>query len=177
VKQIGLNLAALALSKPVQHYIRVQRDRLQLRSIPLSNIDKPVLSAYFSADDLKRTRIVISDPLPIPEAPLTGVIRHLGFNFPSVAATAAITFDHVIACRERPNISLLFHELVHTVQYRLVGVPAFARQYVKGFLATKSYRDIPLERCAFALQFRFETQTEPFHAESEIAKWLAPDYL
>lgn len=120
---------------------------------------------------------MISDPLPIPDPPLTGVIRHLGFDFPSVAATAAITFDHVIACRERPTVSLLFHELVHTVQYRLLGIPAFARWYVKGFLATKSYRDIPLERCAFHLQFQFETQAEPFETEAEVAKWLELDCL
>lgn len=64
---------------------------------------------------------------------------------------------------------MLFHELVHTVQYRLLGVPAFARRYVKGFLATKRYRDIPLERCALHLQFQFETKAEPFQVEAEVA--------
>lgn len=172
MQQTALNLMALALSKPVQHYIRAQRNRLLPRSAPLQDIDKAKLSSYFSERDLKRARIVISDPLPVPDPPLAGVIRRFGFDFPGVAGTAAITFDNVIACRERPAISLLFHELVHTVQYRLLGVPIFARRYVRGFLATKRYRDIPLERCAFDLQFQFETQAEPFQAEPEIAKWL-----
>ncbi len=172
-----INVAALALSIPVQHYIRVQRNRLISHSVLLQGVEKIQLSPYFSADDIERARIVISDPLPVPDPPFAGVVRRLGFDFLSTATTAAITFDNVIACRKRPAISLLFHELVHTVQYRLLGVPAFARQYVRGFLATKRYRDIPLERCAFDLQFRFETQAEPFQVESEVAKWLAPDYF
>lgn len=175
MEETALNLAALALSKPVQHYIRVQRNRLLPCSVPLPDIEKVKLSTYFSGKDLERARIVISDPLPIPNPPLASLIRHFGFNFASVATTAAITFDNVIACRERPTISLLFHELVHTVQYRLLGVPAFARRYVGGFLATKSYRDIPLEHCAFHLQSQFDTQAEPFDAEAEIAKWLQRD--
>lgn len=173
----ALNTAALVLSKPVQHYIRVQRDQLLRRSAPLQDLEKAKLAPYFSRDDLERARIVISDPLPIPEPPLTSVIRHFGFDFLSTATTAAITFDAVIACRECPTISLLFHELVHTVQYRLLGVPVFARQYVSGFLATKRYRDIPLERCAFDLQSRFETQVDAFDVEAEIAKWLEQNRL
>jgi hypothetical protein len=167
-----LNIASLALSKPVQHYIHTQRDRLKSCSTSIPDLDKARLSLYFSDDDLRRARIVLSDPLPIPEPPLVGVIRRFGFDFPGIAGTAAITFDNVIACREHPSASLLFHELVHTVQYRRLGVPAFARQYVRGFLATKRYRDIPLERCAFDLQVNFETQAAPFSAEWAIAKWL-----
>lgn len=177
MKQTALNLASFALSKPVQRYIRAQRKRLLPHSLSLQDFEKIQLSPYFSAEDIERARIVISDPLPIPDPPFAGVVRRLGFDFLSTATTAAITFDNVIACRERPAISLLFHELVHTVQYRLLGVPAFARQYVRGFLATKRYRDIPLESCAFALQFRFETQAEPFQVGSKIAEWLQRDRL
>lgn len=82
-----------------------------------------------------------------------------------------------VVSREEMSASLLFHETVHTVQYRLLGVPEFARLYVKGFLATRSYHDIPLERCAFELESRFKLDWEPFRVESAVLNWMAEGRL
>lgn len=66
--------------------------------------------------------------------------------------------------------AVLFHELVHAAQFRLRGVRAFAREYVRGWLSTSAgYAGIPLEIEAYALQGRYESDpTTPFDVESEV---------
>ncbi len=143
-----------------------------MRSQPLSASAQEGVQGYFSDIDLDRVRIVVADPLSIGEPPFAGLVRRLGFVFPSVKLTAAITFDYLIACREPMNHSLLFHELVHVVQYRLLGVDAFAKHYVNGFLVGGSYHEIPLECCAFELEGRFMAGKDVFDVEAEVAAWM-----
>jgi hypothetical protein len=121
--------------------------------------------------------MVARDPLPIAEIPFRGAARHLGLDLPDVSLVAAITFDHVIASREPLTHAVLFHELVHAVQFRLLGVGAFARLYVRGLLLSGSYDGIPLERCAMELGYRFETERSPFEVEREVAEWIERDLL
>lgn len=163
-------IAALALGPPVHLYIRVHRERLQPQAKPLTEQAKAALAAYFSTDLLNRVRVLVADPLPLPEPPFSSLARRLGFDFPSISPIEAITFRDVIVCRTAMHRSLLFHELVHVVQFHLLGVAGFARRYVNGFLAMRSYCDIPLERSAFDLQVRYETETRPFDVAREILK-------
>jgi hypothetical protein len=160
------------VSRLVARYIRRQRDRLDETGSPLAVSAKAEMADYFSAADLERVRIAEGDPLPIPEPPFSGVIRALGLDYPDISLTAAITFDHVIATREAMSSSLLFHELVHVVQYRLLGVRSFAQLYVRGFLAHRRYEKIPLECCAFELEARYCRGTVPFSVEAEVKAWI-----
>ena len=53
-------------------------------------------------------------------------------------------------------MGLLFHEIVHVVQYRLLGVRGFAEQYIRGWARSGfDYREIPLEVEAYALEAEF----------------------
>jgi hypothetical protein len=165
-----LRLVARVLSLPVQAYITSQRNRLDRGSERLSLEQKARFAPYFSSHDLQRVRVVVQDPLPITQPPLTSLVRRLGFNFPGLEETAAITFDHVISSRGPMSASLLFHELVHTVQYRVLGVPKFAEEYVRGFLVSRYYHEIPLERTAFQLEHRFTKGDAPFSVETEILR-------
>lgn len=167
-----LKLAVPIIAAPVRAYICCQRDRLQSQANILPKRDRIHVERYFKPDVLDCVRILLADPLPIPDPSFSSVMRWFGFDFPSPLLTEAITFDNVIACREAMNASVLFHELVHVVQYRLLGVREFARQYVSGFLDTGSYADIPLERSAFNLQFRFETDAQPFDVDTEVRRYL-----
>ena len=55
------------------------------------------------------------------------------------------------------SLSLLFHELVHIEQYRLLGTRGFVREYVRGWvLGGRSYMDIPLEEQAYRLTAKYE---------------------
>lgn len=57
-------------------------------------------------------------------------------------------------------LPLLFHELVHVVQYDYLGIDEFIRQYVAGWAARgQQYRAIPMEQEAYGLQALFEQGT------------------
>ena len=156
----------------VARYIRAQRDRLALTATPLSELSKLRLRQHFSDDDLERVRVALANPLPIPDPPFYPLFRWLRLDIPEPSLVDAITFDYVIAAREPMGLPLLFHEMVHVVQYRLLGVKAFARLYVQGFLAGGGYHGIPLERCALEMEQRFVNAREPFDVEVEVAKWI-----
>jgi hypothetical protein len=165
-------ITALAFSPAVHAYIRLQRNRLRPYAHPLDGKERTAVQMYFPPKVLEHTLVVIADPLPIPDPPLASIARRLGFHFPRPSTVEAITFDNVIASRKPLSPSVLFHELVHTVQYQSLGLGGFARRYTQGFLETGDYYRIPLERCAFHLQFRYQTEREPFDAEAEILRNL-----
>jgi hypothetical protein len=115
--------------------------------------------------------------LPIAALPFSNAARRFGLDLPDVSLVAAITFDYIIASPRPLTSALLFHELVHCVQFRILGVSAFARLYVRGLLLAGSYDGIPLERCAAELDCRFETERSPFEVEREVAVWIESGLL
>lgn len=68
---------------------------------------------------------------------------------------------------------LLFHELVHVVQYEKLGLTGFAAKYVTGFLTGGSSEAIPLERNAYELDARFAAApASVFSVENEVQRWI-----
>jgi hypothetical protein len=161
----------------VARYIQTQRDRLIESATPLSAISKLRLRQHFSDNDLDQVHIVHVDPLPIPNPPFYPLLRWLKLDMPEPALTEAITFLDMIASREPMGLPLLFHEMVHVVQYRLLGVDLFAELYLRGFFEGGGYHGIPLEQCAYALERRFISDKEHFDVESEVRKWIRNDLL
>jgi hypothetical protein len=92
-----------------------------------------------------------------------------------------ITFGHTVvtspaAPSSGPNwLRLLFHELVHVVQYDLIGVDDFVNRYVSGWVgAGFHYTDIPLEQGARVLDARFVADpTRGFSVRDEVKRQLA----
>jgi hypothetical protein len=109
------------LARPVARYISAQRDHLEKTGTAISLHPRAPLNDYFRPVDLDRVRIVERDPLPMPALPFSNTARRLGLDLPDVSLVAAITFDHIIASRQPLTSALLFHELVHAVQFRLLG--------------------------------------------------------
>jgi hypothetical protein len=86
---------------------------------------------------------------------------------------AGITFQDVIVHVEPLTDSLLFHELVHAVQYKHLGLQGFARLYVQGFLNGGSYEEIPLEKQAYELEARFcGDSVLAFSVEENVKEWI-----
>lgn len=69
---------------------------------------------------------------------------------------------------------LLFHELVHVVQFHLLGIDDFVSRYVGGWMQNGfRYRSIPLERDAYELEARFTRNTsDRFPVEAEVRRQL-----
>jgi hypothetical protein len=175
--RLAAEAAALVAGPAVATYIRFQQDALIASALPIPDRLQERLSGYIREDVLRQTRLIQTDPLPIDKLPFPHFLRWAGISLPTAALTDGIALGSLIAVRHSLTESLLFHELVHVVQYRLLGVGRFARLYVRGFLATGRYEDIPLERCAFELERRFVMDRRAFCVESEVAGWVAQGRL
>lgn len=128
------------------------------------------LEGFFPGNLLDSVRIVTNRRVTDPLVAKLGRRLRLG-EIPSFRDVGAVTFSNVIVFHEPVTISVLFHELVHVVQYSQLGVETFARLYVSGFLKTRRYEEIPLERHAYELGFRFERLPEQsFSVIDEVAK-------
>ena len=143
----------------------------------------PLSGGFFREATLDRARIrrvpVIENPPFYREFEESGQSIPLDFS-----VWAAITFGDVVLVSDDqvpwpPSHSVVFHEMVHLVQYDELGIFEFARRYVTRFVQNRfNYMTIPLESDAFDLQGRFEGWTgEPFSAEVEVrATSVGPDY-
>ncbi len=157
----------LQLTEWVGEYIADQRSHFldTATSIPtdLSNVVLP----FFPVDVLRATRIV-RGRAPDPE--FYARLKALGIhNAPPFSDMAGITFQDVIVHVEPLTKTLLFHELVHAVQYKHLGLKGFAESYVRGFLTGGTYEAIPLEKQAYALEEQFaENPTRKFSVEQDV---------
>lgn len=94
-----------------------------------------------------------------------------------ISAAAGMAFgDAIVIARDSAKttraLSLLFHELVHCVQYRALGTHRFLRQYLRGWADSGfDYFAIPLEQQAYRLQDRFDSG-EVFRADKTAAAEL-----
>lgn len=159
-------------------WVERQRARHRGAAANLSEDGAARLAPWFGPETLARLRVRTVPRMDPP--PGLGVVARLGLDLPlEFDRIWGMTFVDTVVLLERvPPVAretLLFHECVHVVQYRLLGVRGFLAEYVRGWLeAGRRYRDIPLEADAYDLARRFEQAPEtPFAAEPEIARRLA----
>ncbi len=159
-----------------QEWIASQRAAQLPRSRPLIDSERSSLAVHFSQESLSAARLVYVDRIPSP--PFIGsLLRQLQFIGKRVhfdfSAGAGITFGEcILVAVPGPPIDLLFHEMVHVEQYRMLGVKGFANAYVRGFVDSNFvYEKIPLETIAFEMSARF-TAGESFVVHDELTGWL-----
>jgi hypothetical protein len=143
---------------------------------PLTDREGMALSVHFAAETLAQARVARVERVPSP-AFFGGILKQLEFigkrvhfNF---AAAAGITFGECILIVD-PGvpINLLFHEMVHVEQYRILGMKEFARAYVQGIVDSNfMYEQIPLEAIAFEMTARFKAG-ETVMVSAELQGWL-----
>lgn len=126
---------------------------------PLNEGDRAQLTVHFPSEVLDSTRFVRVRSLNNP--PFYSELVRMGFaNLPQFRQMAAITFVNVVVAQVDFTPALLFHELIHVVQYRQLGLAKFAELYVRGFLETSEYLSIPLERVAYHLEDMFRLRPD-----------------
>jgi hypothetical protein len=141
-------------------WIETQRHRYRPGSDPLPVELRSALAPHFTPATLDAARIV---RVPVVENP--DFFRRLDQVPMDLTNSAGITYGDTILISERfvpgaPSPSLVFHELIHVVQYSVLGIPGFASRYVRGWAENGfEYRRIPLEAQAYALQERFQEGT------------------
>lgn len=143
----------------VAEFIDDQRGTYQSMAHNLSKAERARLAIHFPTEVLDSTRFVRVRSLKNP--PFYSELEGMGFtNLPQFRQMAAITFIDVIVSQQDFTPPLLFHELVHVVQYRQLGLARFAESYVRGFLKTGEYLSIPLERVAYHLEDMFRLRPD-----------------
>ena len=156
-------------------YLQVQRDIYHPAGHPLEEAAKQQLKGFFSTALLDRVRVVeltgrsVSNPWFYHEARAKGVQ-----NLPDISHKVAVTFLDVVVFNQKMAQRDLFHGLVHSVQFSLLGLERFTELFVAGFLQARSYFLIPLKAHAFALDTRYaEDPQTPFSVEEEVRRWHA----
>jgi hypothetical protein len=129
------------------------------------------LAHYFSAELLASTKVVAVERLPIPPLSALGLSRFTLFEH---ADFDGITYlDTFFLKRHRiAEERLYFHELIHAVQWRLLGPEGFLAAYANG-LETFGYRESPLEMMAYDAESSFVQSAEVFDAEKLVARKLS----
>jgi hypothetical protein len=157
-------------------WIESQRAEHIPRSRPLTTTERVALASHFSDECLSSARVAQVDRVPSPPF-FGGILRQLEFIGKRVhfdfSAASGITFGEcILVAVPGPPIDLLFHELVHVEQYRMLGMKGFAQAYVQGIVDSNFiYEKIPLEAIAFAMSGRF-TAGESFVVGEELPGWF-----
>lgn len=158
-----------------QAWVEAERDRFRPSARILTASEKAAFRPFFEAHILDIARIkrvtVVENPGFYRDLEAMGVPPPLDFT-----AMEGITFVDTILISQRhhphepPSLPLLFHELVHVVQYEILGFPVFMDRYVWGwFQAGQSYAEIPMEQDAYLLQDRYTSQPNiGFSVEEEV---------
>lgn len=158
-------------------WVRSQRKRYRFckRARSLNEIERTMLSPFFASEILEKVRV--AEVLSIQNPWFYQLIRHLGMKPPlDISRAGAITFDDTVVVARRGSevihdwYPLLFHELVHVVQYTILGFDHFIASYLRGLVAVgMDYHQNPFEREAYTLQNRFESTPDiPFSVADEL---------
>jgi len=128
------------------------------------------LPLYFTEKTLTSAKVVLVEPLPIPPLKSMGLARFADFergNFDGI--TYLDTF--FLKPAQADNETMYFHELVHVVQWRLLGPDRFLFLYANG-LECFGYRQSPLEAMAYDAETAFATSMATFDMEKMVAAKL-----
>jgi hypothetical protein len=137
---------------------------------PVASFGFPRLRAYFSPSVLATSKVVEVDLLPMPPLSRMGLTEYTEWERMEYGGITYLdTF--FVTRKEMANEVLFFHELVHVIQWRLLGPQRFVAQYADG-LERFGYRNSPLEAMAYGLQDKFEFLPTAFDAEVEIKRQL-----
>lgn len=158
-----------------QVWVEAQRDTYRPRARCLDESEKRALGSFFPSRTLERAHLAVVPQIENP--PFYSQLPKLGIREPlDFTLAAGVTFDDTILIAQSAafplSLSLLFHELVHVVQYEVLGVAGFVENYVRGWAENNfDYFSIPLECEAYALQHRFESMLDSgFDVESEVRR-------
>lgn len=140
-------------------WVRSQRDTHRPSARPLDDREVEALERFFGPTIMNKASIRGVSHIQNP--PFYPIPVKSGISVIDFAQGGGITFiDTILISKERTlpgpvPLPLVFHELVHVVQYDLLGVDEFVNRYVNGWLAGgQQYTSIPIERQAYGLQAR-----------------------
>ena len=157
----------------VEDYVTSSRKKYAPQAVPLTDAQRGVMQPYFSPAVLDSARLCVLRGTRVSNPSMYTMAKMMGIrNLPDFAAMAGITFVDVIVSHQEFTDALLFHELVHVVQYAQMDMKEFAMRFINGFIQGGSYEEIPLEKMAHALESRFsQNAAEMLSVDEEVRQW------
>src|SRR5260370_25659362 len=156
--QIPDDVLAWAIDE-TRTWIQQQRELHRPGGGELPAVAKDAVRPFFPAAVLDRTRVAIV--LAIPNPPFLERARDLGVLVDAIdfsGLEGLMLVDTILISQAVPPadpLRLMFHELVHAVQYEILGLGEFSPQYVCGLVEGEfDYYRIPLEVIACDLDRR-----------------------
>jgi hypothetical protein len=161
-------------------WVQDQRATHRPSARPLLPEENAKLQLFVAAEVLSNIRVktvpMIDNPPFYRDLARAGISMPLDFRVMS-----GITFQDTILISQAARVPdsqavrLIFHESMHALQYRELGLERFIRQYVLGWAACGfQYAAIPLEVDAYELDARFASSSgTPFDAAAEVRRRLA----
>lgn len=143
--------------------------------------EKDILKNWFTNNILNTAKVAEVNKVENPSflIELKKKLPTVPINF-DYSSFNGVTFDYVILMaieniKEQEWMPTLFHELVHVVQFDILGLSNFVQLYVDDAVNTGfNYREISLEKNAYNLQSRFESSPiSYFSIEEEVRKHLS----
>jgi hypothetical protein len=139
------------------------------RSVASKNFKR--LPLYFSPVEIEATKFVVVDRIPVPPLSSMGLSRFEGFEHGDYHGITYLD-TYFLTRAAGSNESLHFHEMIHIVQWRILGAEFFLAMYAAG-LEKFGYRDSPLEKMAYDAQELFDRSTQVFDAEKFVEQKLS----
>lgn len=163
------------LANMVQDYILNSQKKYLARGVYLTPEQNSAMQPFFPGEILSQVRLVRLEGERVQDPPFYGMARMMGIkNLPSFGDASAVTFVDVIVSHQDFSDTLLFHELVHAVQYAQLGSKEFSSRYLDGFLKSGSYEGNPLEKHAFDLERRYAAdKSQVFSVAEEVKQWIS----
>jgi len=164
----------------VEQWIDELLARHRAAAVSVASLPFKRLGRFYLPQTLAEARVVLVDHVPAP--PLTSMGMPEFSAFETMDASGITYRDTFFVERSvADDESLHFHELVHVVQWRVLGARNFLLAYAAGLATPEGYASNPLELIAYGLQEEFERGTvfraEPLierHLRAEAPALLAP---
>ncbi len=137
---------------------------------PIALMNFARLPQYFDHSLLETVKFITIDRVPLPHLAAMGLSRFSGFeqgNFDGVTYLDRYFIKQTVVTEESTH----FHELIHVIQWRLLGSECFLSAYADG-LDEFGYENSPLEKMAYDAETLFKQSSAIFAAENFVAERL-----
>lgn len=153
-------------------FIKSQREAYVNNAAPLPADQHELFKPFFDEAILKNTLFFHKQDGPVETPDFLRELNGKGIDF-SFDRMTAITFVDVVVSVGELDARVQFHELVHAVQYRKLGLKQFANKYFQGLLRSGKYEKIPLEVNARLLDEAYaKDPSAAFSVDADVQKWL-----
>jgi hypothetical protein len=154
----------------VQAWIQKTLAAYEKEAQPIASMHFARLPLYFDFDLLETVKFILIDQVPMPPLSAMGLDRFAAFeqgNFNGVTYLDRYFIKRTVVIEE----ALHFHELIHVIQWRLLGPEGFLWAYANG-LDEFGYGNSPLEKMAYDAEASFKRSSAIFDAEKFVAEQL-----